>query len=143
MSRVKRCLKLLKENPIGKKAGIYAKNCSGIKEIVDYLNKQEGKHLVEIYGRHTCPYCNNADELLKNCIAKGKCQGIFYEINGEVQKLLNKRLDQAISKLSITKRRQLNIGRDGRWGTVPIVFLDGKFIGGYSELKMNLRKHVF
>lgn len=68
---------------------------------------------VIIYGTLTCPYCSNAKELLKS-------KGVTYQ-----EILVDK--DPA-------KRDEMLSRSDGR-KTVPQIFIDGKHIGGFSDLK--------
>lgn len=68
---------------------------------------------VIIYGTLTCPYCNNAKELFKS-------KGVTYQ-----EILVDK--DPA-------KRDEMLSKSDGR-KTVPQIFIDGKHIGGFSDLK--------
>jgi glutaredoxin 3 len=68
---------------------------------------------VVIYGTMSCPYCINAKELFK---AKGVA---FQEVL----------VDQ-----DITKREEMLAKSEGR-KTVPQIFIDGKHIGGFSDLK--------
>lgn len=68
---------------------------------------------VEIYTTAVCPYCIAAKRLLKE-------QGVEFTEHG---------LD-----FKPGERRELSEKLDG-WRTVPMVFVDGRFIGGYTELR--------
>ena len=74
-------------------------------------------HIV-IYGRYTCPYCQNAIELLKK-----NPKVIFVEVDTEPMKYLGKANLVTILKAEI-----------GNHTTVPMIFKDGIFIGGSSEV---------
>lgn len=74
-------------------------------------------HIV-IYGRYTCPYCQNTIEMLKK-----NTKVIFVEVDTEPMKYLGKSNLVGI----------LNAELKGHT-TVPMVFKDGKFIGGSSEV---------
>lgn len=81
------------------------------------MEKNDGrakeKILVEIYSKPTCPYCVNAKALLD-------FKRVFY-------KEYDLTKDPALSKEAIE--------RSGGQRTVPQIFIKGKHIGGYSELK--------
>jgi glutaredoxin len=74
-------------------------------------------HIV-IYGRYTCPYCQNTIEMLKK-----KPKVIFVEVDTEPIKYLGK--SNLVGILSAELKGHT---------TVPMVFKDGKFIGGSSEV---------
>lgn len=74
-------------------------------------------HIV-IYGRYTCPYCQNAIELLKK-----NPMVIFVEVDSEPVKYLGK--DNLVQILGAELKGHT---------TVPMIFKDGKFIGGSSDL---------
>ena len=74
-------------------------------------------HIV-IYGRYTCPYCQNAIELLKK-----NPKVIFVEVDTEPIKYLGK------NNLVEILRNEI-----GNHTTVPMIFKDGKFIGGSREV---------
>jgi glutaredoxin len=66
----------------------------------------------EVYGSPWCGYCRRAKSLLK-------AKGIAYE------EIL---VDEDISREELSRK----IGRPAL--TVPQIFLDGEYIGGYTEL---------
>lgn len=68
---------------------------------------------VIIYGTLTCPYCSNAKDLLKS-------KGVAY------QEVL---VDQDLAK------REEMLAKSNGSRTVPQIFIDGKHVGGYSDLK--------
>lgn len=71
-----------------------------------------------ILGRSTCPYCTGAEELMKE------------------QNLRYQRLDMDLipsgDTVSTIFRNHLD------YASVPIIFHDGKFIGGLDELKAHI-----
>lgn len=76
-------------------------------------SKQRKKqHKIEIYGENWCPFCRNAKILAKRITKKNKF--ISGKSGLELKKLL---------KLK-------NVPR-----TIPLVVVDGKYIGGFSNLK--------
>lgn len=75
---------------------------------------------IEIYTVSYCIYCNLAKELLK------KANILYTEIELEKnEKLLNEMIYKYNHK------------------TVPIIIIDGKLLGGYSELKEFLNKNNY
>ena len=68
---------------------------------------------VKIYTTSVCPYCIAAKHLLKS-------RKIGYR---EI------RLD------ADPKQRAKLAEENGGWRTVPMIFIDGAFVGGYTELK--------
>ena len=83
---------------------------------IDMPHKHFKKYIV-IYGRSTCPYCIKMMEHVKN-ISKS----LFVEIDVEPIELF--------SKSNLNKILSPEIGNHS---TVPIVFIEGKFIGGLSD----------
>jgi glutaredoxin len=78
---------------------------------------------IVIYGRSTCPYCQDAIKHLKSK-QKYSDKIIFIQIDTEPTKYLKK-----INLLEILK------SEIGNHNTVPITFYKGKFIGGCDETK--------
>lgn len=74
--------------------------------------------LYTVIGRESCPFCQNAKELLKN----NKQQYKFYNIEEYDKK-------SALWK----KKPKTHV-------TVPVIFADNKFIGGFQELSLVLSK---
>ena len=75
--------------------------------------KPEQNHPVTIYSSEICPYCVRAKELFSS---KGvPFKEIMISLEGK---------DELFEKLK--KRTQ--------WRTVPQIFIQGKFIGGFQEL---------
>lgn len=73
---------------------------------------------VKIYTTEYCPYCHAAKEMLSSL-------GIDFEEIG---------LDR-----DPELRQRLSAENNG-WRTVPMVFIDGRLIGGYSELRKLVRR---
>ena len=69
---------------------------------------------IEIYGRDTCPFCRRAKELAATLDPS-------YEYHDVEQ-------DPAAQ----AKREEYAAQYNHR--TVPVVFVDGEFVGGYSEM---------
>ncbi len=67
---------------------------------------------VVMYSKVPCPYCVNAKRLLDE-------KGVKYEV------------------IDLTDRPEemQKIKDDTGWRTVPIIMIDGKLIGGYSDMK--------
>lgn len=65
-----------------------------------------------MYKKNPCPYCDRAEALFKE-------KGVSYE------------------KIDLTNDLdKLNrIKEETGWKTVPIIMIDGKLIGGYSDMK--------
>ena len=68
---------------------------------------------VTIYTTSVCPYCIAAKHLLK----------------GKKIEYREIRLD------ADPQQREKLMKENGGWRTVPMVFFDGEFVGGYAELK--------
>lgn len=75
-----------------------------------------------IFFTYGCPYSERALQLLRNKHVPYKGYDIN-EINGNMQKLL----------LILNKNKDL-IGFDSNHKTRPVIFLNGKFLGGYDQL---------
>ncbi len=67
----------------------------------------------KIYTSSTCPYCNQAKDLFK------KLNLSYEEINLDRDPELRMKLSEE------------NKG----WRTVPMIFVNDKFLGGYSDVK--------
>lgn len=67
---------------------------------------------VIMYSKDPCPYCVNAKRLLTN-------KGVDFEVIDLTNNL------EEMNRLKNT----LN------WKTVPMILIDGKLIGGYSDMK--------
>ena len=76
------------------------------------------KDKIIIFYKDKCPYCTMAIKLVKN----NKCLYKKYMINDATE---------VIKKLSEDKTIKINL----QHRTVPIIIINGKFIGGYTELK--------
>lgn len=72
-----------------------------------------------VYG---CPYCERALQFLRSHNLKYKSYDIN-SINGEMPRLLN-----------ILNYYKDQIGFNPNHRTKPIIFLNGRFVGGYNEL---------
>jgi len=68
---------------------------------------------VIVYSTTYCPYCDNAKSLLKRLNIP------FEDINVEDQPELRQKLS----------------AENGGWRTVPMIFIDNTFVGGYTDLK--------
>lgn len=67
---------------------------------------------ITLYKKNPCPYCDRAIHLLNEKNAK-------YEI-----------ID-----LTDKPEEMMKIKNETGWRTVPIIMIDGKLIGGYTDLK--------
>lgn len=75
---------------------------------------QEPRSMIEIYSKGWCPYCQMAKELLES---KGQ---EYIEIDVEREP------DKHAEMLDRSEGRR----------TVPEIFINGRLIGGYAELRM-------
>ena len=75
-----------------------------------------------------CPYCENSLQLLRDKNLPYKGYDIS-TINGNMQKLLE-----------VLKQNADIVSFDPSHSTKPIIFLNGKFIGGYDQLSQLLNK---
>jgi len=66
---------------------------------------------VKIYSKNYCPYCTKAKQLLKSKNIA------FQEID-----------------LTNDPETQAKISAETGWQTVPMIFIDGKLIGGFDNL---------
>lgn len=71
---------------------------------------------VKIYTKSTCPFCQYAKDLFKSHF-------IAYE-----EHVMDAKLDEL---------QQLKVMHE--WSTVPMIFIDEKLIGGFSELQEAFR----
>lgn len=71
---------------------------------------------IEVFGRDggRCIYCTRAEELLK----KMDLEYVFYKVDENKELLLTKR----------------NL-EDLKGQTIPQIFIDGKYVGGFDDLK--------
>lgn len=67
---------------------------------------------VVMYSKNPCPYCVNAKRMLDN-------KGVSYEVIDLTDK--PDEMDAIKNKTG--------------WRTVPIIMIDGKLVGGYSDMK--------
>ena len=70
----------------------------------------------EVYGTHSCGYCRRAKSLLK-------AKGVEYQEFIVGEDISSDALSSKIGKPALT---------------VPQIFLDGEYIGGYTELAARL-----
>lgn len=72
--------------------------------------------MIEVFGRRNCPYCIRAEALL----IQRKENYVFYDLNsaGGAEKY------QSGYRLLVPSNHN----------TVPVIFKDKRFIGGYTEL---------
>lgn len=80
-----------------------------------------------IFFVYECPYCNAALDLLRRSGAAYKGYNINH-IKGGMQRLLE-----------ILNQNKELIGFNSEHTTKPIIFLNGKFLGGYDELKEKIQ----
>ena len=83
-------------------------------------------HIV-VYGIEGCPFCVETQKLLD----ENNLKYTYYNIDT----LINQKVIRDSSEF----REKLH-SRIGSYAFVPIIFVDGKFIGGLRELKRDLRK---
>lgn len=81
---------------------------------------QSDKKIV-VYGRNSCPYCKQAKSILEDDLK----QEIDYR-NTDVDPKWAKEVDA--------------LGATLHWDTVPMIFINKKFIGGCSDLKKLVAK---
>lgn len=96
------------------------------KKIQDYKKLD----LYVIFYSDWCTYSINALELLRKHNLSYKGYKID-NITGNIDKLVNKLSDEAETT-----------GFDTSHKTRPIIFYKGKFIGGYTELKEDVKKRL-
>lgn len=88
------------------------------------LDKINNNNKIIIFGKIDCLYCQKTIELLHNKNKKFK----FYKLTDDNINLFY----ELIKELSIVKPEfKININ----YKTVPIIFINKIFIGGYAELK--------
>jgi glutaredoxin 3 len=68
---------------------------------------------IKIYTKTTCPYCQSAISLLKSW---------EYDYEEIV-------MDDKPEELQALKEEH-------KWSTVPMIFIDGKLIGGFDDLRL-------
>lgn len=90
-------------------------------KIIDKITKVPGDTYV-IFFVDGCPYCDNARKLLRKSGVSYKGYDIS-QIDGGMKKLLE----------VLNKNRNL-LNFDPKHQTKPIIFYNGKFVGGFSEL---------
>lgn len=83
---------------------------------------------ITIYYSPECPYCKNALSLVKQ-----RSKSLKLNIN-------NYNINEFGGKLNVIKQLHTHnfLKKCNENMTVPIVFIDGKYIGGFSELKTKL-----
>lgn len=74
---------------------------------------------LEIYGRESCPFCVKAKELAKTLKDMGYIEGYVY----------TDYIREAIPVAQLSEIAKTPIK------TVPVVLMDGVYIGGYTDLK--------
>ena len=78
---------------------------------------------ITIYGRENCSWCSKAKDLASNLLQSQAVDNYEY-IDYQKENLSADEL----SKIAGTQVK-----------TVPIILLDGEYIGGYKELEENLK----
>ena len=106
-------------------------SCNNItKKLNKYYDKIKNSHDVEyiIFYMNTeyCPYSNNAIKLLKQYKKSFK---------GYCVKDPSKNIDKKQDLINCLKNTSKYTGFDNSYNTLPIIFHNGKFIGGYDQLK--------
>lgn len=103
---------------------------SKVNKYVQKIIKYKDSPVYIIFYLKECPYCHQALDLLrsKNLLYKG------YDLTntkGGSKKIFNE-LSKAPSDIKFSIKHN----------TVPIIFFQGRFIGGYTELKQRLKSGV-
>ncbi|KAL4501557.1 hypothetical protein ABPG72_018608 [Tetrahymena utriculariae] len=70
---------------------------------------------IKIFGTNTCPYCVNA-------------KNMFQDMGAQFEFINTRDNPQKRDELS----KQYN------WDTIPMIFVDGKFYGGYTDTKQKI-----
>ena len=116
---VKQLIKICQKHKIKNYSGLRKKQL--IRHIQNFLNKKQkktkGEKEIVIYTWSTCPYCINAKRLLRENNMK--------YIEKEVVK--NKKYLQEMKR------------KTGGQTSVPQIFIDGKHMGGFTELQTYLK----
>jgi glutaredoxin len=79
-----------------------------------------------IFYKKTCPYCRNTLQLLR----EKKVHYKGYDIN---------KIGGTSILLELFNQHKDELKFDPKHKTIPLIFLDGKFIGGYDDLKLKLK----
>lgn len=79
-----------------------------------------------IYGCENCPFCLEAKKYLDNL---GK-KYVYYDLDKIVKFKLAKSKKEVLEKLK---------DKIGNYHYIPIIFLKGEFIGGFNELKKEIK----
>ena len=95
-------------------------------KIIEKISSSPKKSYV-IFFVYGCPYCENSLALLKQKNVPFKGYNIN-DIDGGMFKLLE-----------VLNKNASIIGFNSDHRTKPIIFYDGKFIGGYTELTKHLK----
>lgn len=77
------------------------------------INNEEPMARIVMYSKGWCPFCRMAKELLRS---KGQ-EYVEFDVD-----------------LEPARYEEMLARSEGRW-TVPEIFIDGRLIGGYSELR--------
>jgi glutaredoxin len=88
----------------------------------------DSKHYIYVYGKKDCPYCIATEALLKEKNLDYK----YYKIEDLIQK--------GIIKNSIDFMKIMNKYIGYQYKTVPMIFINMKFIGGYDNFLKLLEK---
>lgn len=96
-------------------------------DICSQIEKSKGWYLVKMKG---CPYCTNAEDDLK----KHKQHYKSVTLDKRNEKSLYTCVDKQY------KQGSINGIKDKKYRFFPMIYKDGKFIGGYGELKQMIDK---
>jgi len=93
---------------------------------------------ITVYGRKGCPYCEKIKNLLKIIYADNYKKKIDYI---DIFELIEKK---QVKDITDFKKKMNPI--TGDWNTVPMIFDESKFVGGYDDyikLIINLLEELF
>lgn len=93
--------------------------------ILDKINNADPNTFVFFYLKQ-CPYCYQTLDLLRNSTYPYKGYNI-YKIDGQMPRLLQ-----------IFNRNASVLNFPATYNTMPLIFINGKFLGGYNELNQYL-----
>ena len=91
-------------------------------DVYSIINNKKNKNIIIIFGKDSCYYCENAVQTLQ------KYNIPYKYINIEKN---YKNFFQFLKEIS-QKYNHINFNENHK--TVPVIFFNSKFIGGYSDL---------